>query len=212
MSDENGTVISPFAKDVSNMKEYRQGISDRTTPDKYVKQRPDGMDYVEEGYMRTQLDKLYPIWSWMPAGDNPIHFLGSEWVISMGTLIIEEPTGHVRQFFSPGASRIQFKRGKEHTPENVIDIDKNVATANTNGFKRATNRLCRIADDVYRKQDVDLSEKEINELRSLMELNEFEQNKIDEWTVKMKRGAITRLNIDEFKHWITTHNKEKSDA
>lgn len=212
MSEENGTIVSPFAKDVSGMKEYRQNISDSTTPNKYVKQRPDGMDYVEEGYMRTQLDKLYPIWSWLPAGNKPVDFLGSEWVITMGTLVIEEPTGHVRQFFSPGASRIQFKRNQPHVPENVIDIDKNVATANTNGFKRAANRLCRIADDVYRKQDIDLSDAELNELRALMELNGFEQKVIDEWSVKIKRGVITRINIDEFKQWITENKKEKENA
>jgi hypothetical protein len=47
---------------------------------------------------------------------------------------------------------VQFKKNQPHTVENVIDIDKNVASANAYGFKRACNRLAHIADDVYRKQ------------------------------------------------------------
>ena len=38
-------------------------ISQRTTPKAYVKTRPDGFDYVEEAYMRNELSKEYPGWS-----------------------------------------------------------------------------------------------------------------------------------------------------
>ena len=31
-------------------------------------------------------------------------------------------------------------------------MDNNIAAANSNAFKRAVNRLCNIADDIYRKQ------------------------------------------------------------
>ena len=142
-------------------------ISQRTTPKAYIKTRPDGFDYVDEAYMRNELTKEYPAWSWSPAGDNPVQFLGAEWVIVTGVLRVND-NGVMREFYSPGSARVQFKRGKPHTAENVVDIDKNLASANTNGFKRAVNRLGNIADDVYRKQDLTLSDTDIEELEKKM--------------------------------------------
>jgi len=77
--------------------------------------------------------------------------MGGEWVVTDGELEIVD-NGIKRRFYSPGATRIQFKKGRPHTPENIIDMDNNIAAANSNAFKRAVNRLCNIADDVYRKQ------------------------------------------------------------
>ena len=142
-------------------------ISQRTTPKAYIKTRPDGFDYVDEAYMRNELTKEYPAWSWSPAGDNPVQFLGAEWVIVTGVLRVND-NGVMREFYSPGSARVQFKRCKPHTAENVVDIDKNLASANTNGFKRAVNRLGNIADDVYRKQDLTLSDTDIEELEKKM--------------------------------------------
>ena len=131
----------------------RETISNTSTPKQMIKKRADGFDYVEEAYMRSMLDKVYPDWSWLPAPDNAVQFLGSEWVVVQGVLeITEEESGRKRRFFSPGAARGQFKSGQPHTTENVIDIDKNVASANSYAFKRACNRLAHIADDIYRKQ------------------------------------------------------------
>jgi len=119
-----------------------------------IRKRPDGYDYIIEAYMRKALDKHFPGWSWE---DGTIQFLG-EWIVSSGHLVIVdeyllafglEPT---RRFFGTGADRIQFKKGTPHTPENVVDIDKNVATANSKALKRAINRLCNIGDDVYAKR------------------------------------------------------------
>ena len=142
-------------------------ISQRTTPKAYIKTRPDGFDYVDEAYMRNELTKEYTAWSWSPAGDNPVQFLGAEWVIVTGVLRVND-NGGMREFYSPGSARVQFKRGKPHTAENVVDIDKNLASANTNGFKRAVNRLGNIADDVYRKQALTLSDTDIEELEKKM--------------------------------------------
>ena len=142
-------------------------ISQRTTPKAYIKTRPDGFDYVDEAYMRNELTKEYPAWSWSPAGDNPVQFLGAEWVIVTGVLRVND-NGVMREFYSPGSARVQFKRGKPHTAENVVDIDKNLASANTNGVKRAVNRIGNIADDVYIKQDLTLSDTDIEELEKKM--------------------------------------------
>lgn len=163
--------------------EKHKNISQRTTPKAYVKTRPDGFDYVEEAYMRNQLTKEYPGWSWSAAGDNPVQFLGAEWVIVTGVLRLED-NGIMREFFSPGSARVQFKRGKPHTAEYVIDIDKNLASANTNGFKRAINRLGNIADDVYRKQDLTLSDEDVEKLEEMME------GLSEEWKDKIMQSVL----------------------
>jgi len=151
--------LQQIKKDMS--KHYRD-ISNTATPEldskgnKIVKTRPDGFDYLEEAYMRTKLDELFPGWSWE---QGKVTLIGLEWIAVDGHLsIIDEyllafgivpPT---RKFFSTGAARIQFKQHMPHTPENVIDIDKTIKSANSNAFKAGINRLCRIGDDVYGKR------------------------------------------------------------
>ena len=193
---------------VGSIREKHKRISNETTPDLFVKRKNDGFDYVEEAYLRSRLNEEYPLWSWSPAGNNPVQFLGSEWVVVSGVLRIDED-GFTKEFFSPGAARIQFKRGSEHIPENVIDIDKNVASANTNGFKRAVNRLTNIADDVYRKQVVDpsLAENEIEVIESIMEeLDEDTKSKIRDG---MNDLTINKTNIKRTIERIETLIKQK---
>ena len=148
-------------------------VSDVKTPKAYIKRRPDGFDYVDEAFMRHQLNNYFPVWSWEV---DDIEFLGSEWVVVRGHLSISD-SSIPRRFGSVGATRIQFKRdrktggGMPHTPENIVDIDKNVATANTNAFKRAANRLCNIADDVYHKniEDISLSDEQKEEVNKMLD-------------------------------------------
>tara|TARA_R100001594_G_scaffold23518_3_gene45973 strand:+ start:6970 stop:7596 length:627 start_codon:yes stop_codon:yes gene_type:complete len=188
--------------------EKRKRISSETTPNIFVKRKNDGYDYVEEAYLRSKLNEEYPLWSWSPAGDNPVQFLGSEWVVVSGTLRINED-GYTKEFFSPGAARIQFKRGSEHVPENVVDIDKNVASANTNGFKRAVNRLTNIADDVYRKQVIDpsLSDEEVEMIESLME--ELDDSTKDTIREGIKNLTINKTNIKRTIERIETIIKQQ---
>jgi len=120
-----------------------------------VKKRPDGYDYIIEAYMRKKLDQHFPGWSWE---NGTIQFLG-EWIVTSGHLVIIEEyllafgiQPPVRRFFGSGADRIQFKKDAPHTTENVIDIDKNIATSNSKAMKRAINRLINIGDDVYGKR------------------------------------------------------------
>ena len=177
-----------------NIRKTHKRISDEATPKPFIKIKGDGYEYVDEGYLRSRLSEEYPIWSWSSAGDDPVRFLGSEWVIVSGSLRIED-NGVVREFFSPGAARIQFKSGKAHAPENVVDIDKNVASANTNALKRAINRLTNIADDVYRKQIVDpfLKNGEIEMVESMME--ELDKDIKDKIRDGMKSGEINDENL-----------------
>ena len=137
-----------YGTTLDRIKETHRLASAGRTPATQIKKRPDGYDYVEEGYMRKKLNDLYPIWSWEL---DEIQFLGGEWVWARGTLIIDDHNV-VRKYGAAASHRITYKRGVPHTPENIIDIGNNIKAANSDAFKVAANRLCNIADDVYRKQ------------------------------------------------------------
>ena len=137
-------------------------MSQRKTPRRsrdgqlIIKRRDDGYNYIIEAWMRGALDNYFPGWSWEMA--SPVQLMGVEVVIISGHLIIPEPNllylgiyPPIRKFYSVGANRIQFKSGKSHTAENLVDFDKSVAGANGNALKRGINRICRIGDDVYHK-------------------------------------------------------------
>lgn len=175
-----------------HLRREKQTISSISTPKPFVKRRPDGLDYVEEKYMRDQLNEHFPVWSWEI---KETQFLGSEWVIVTGELQILD-NSIPRKFSSIGATRIQFKKGKEHTPENVVDIDKNVASANTNAFKRAINRLCNICDDVYKKQleDFGLSDSQKKTITSLA--NKVSKSRLEEITNLVEEQSISTINFD----------------
>jgi len=185
--------------------------SDTNTPNVKIKVRPDGLNYVDEAYMRRQLDVHFPEWSWLPAGDNPVQFLGSEWVVVSGNLVINDH-GVQRNFFSPGSVRIQYKRNQPHTADNIIDVDKNVASANTAAFKRAINRLTHICDDVYDKQDVDLTDEQIQKVLDLMD----EHNASDAIRMNVKanlnNGKVHKMNYDlmysQLENELTKENKD----
>ena len=157
--------------------------------------------------MRNQLNKHYPIWSW---DLDEVQFLGGEWVWCRGHLSIVEE-GVTRKFGSVGATRVQFKKGSDHIPANIIDIDKNVASANTDAFKRAVNRLCNICDDVYRKQILEpLSKNDKDRLTAV--LSEADDKLKRAINVKLDRGEIHSRNLDDWIELIEDKlNKDKEN-
>lgn len=160
ISKEFKDKVKAFKKDFHS--KYK-AISKEKTPQvdgngrKIIERRPNGYDYIIESYMRECLDKHFPGWSWEAAA--PLHFLGSEWVVAQGHLVIIDehllafglnpPT---RKFFGVDSVRVQFKKGMPHTPENIVDVGDNCKQANTAAMKYAINRLTHIGDDVYGKR------------------------------------------------------------
>jgi len=113
-----------------------------------------GHDYIKGRYMERKLDELFPGWSWEMAA--PLQFLGSEWVVAQGHLIIIDEdllafgiVPPVRRYYGVSAARIAYGKDKPHTPDNIVDIGHNCIAANTEAKKVAINRLCHIGDDIY---------------------------------------------------------------
>ncbi len=151
--------IETFNKDF--YQKYK-AISNESTPQvdgsgvKIIRKRPDNFDYIIEAYMRDCLDRHFPGWSWEAAAPMQVVL---NYLLAQGHLIIIDEhllafgiSPPVRKFYGVGAARIQFKRDSPYTPENVVDIDKNAKSADSNALKYAINRLTRIGDDVYGKR------------------------------------------------------------
>lgn len=156
-----------FQKKIDDFKKdwykFYKKISKTDTPkydgtgNEIVRKRPDELDYIIEAYMKDRLNHYFPGWSWRRTGN--VQIIGSYWVVTDGELcIIDERliamgiNPPYRYFAASGAARIQFKKNMPQTPENLVDLDKNVKAANTNAFKKAINQLTGIGDDVYGKR------------------------------------------------------------
>jgi len=153
--------IEAFNKD---WHESYQSISRQKTPqydrlgEKIIKQRWDGLDYVPEGYMRKKLDKHFPGWSWLEVGQVQI-IVALEAIVAEGKLAIIDPrliTMRIdppyRYFRGVGGARIKYQKDKPHNALTLVDIDKDVKSANSEALKVAINRLTFICDDVYGKR------------------------------------------------------------
>lgn len=186
--------VKSFKKDF--YQKYK-AISKETTPQvdgtgrKIIEKRPDGFDYIIEAYMREALDKHFPGWSWESAA--PLHFLGSEWVVAQGHLIIIDEhlmafgiTPPVRKFYGVGAARIQYKKNLVHSAENIVDIDNNAKSANSKAFKYSINRLTHIGDDVYSKR---IEEEGAGDLESIL-----------------RTALETNPEASSFVQWVSQHN------
>lgn len=170
MPEPKGTALVEYGPDFlarikklkADMHKKYIDISNTPTPEfdgsgnPIIKKRPDGYDYLEELYMRTKLDELFPGWSWEGMFTQ---FVAYEWIWVGGHLcIIDEYLlafdikPPIRRFYATGAARIMFKSNMPHTPENIIDIGNNIKSANSSALKVGINRLCRIGDDVYGKR------------------------------------------------------------
>ena len=121
-------------------------VSQLDTPNYYVKQQQ-GFDYVDEGYMRHLLNLHYPIWKWEII---KYEFIGDKAIAVHGRLTIMD-NGVERHFDSIDAHRVASN------DKGYVDIGNDLKSANTDCFKVAVNRLCNIADDVYRKRIEDIT-------------------------------------------------------
>ena len=165
-----------------------QQVSQDPTPQDVVKSR-NGFDYVDEGYMRWRLNQHYPIWSCEVV---KYETLGDKAIVVHGRLkVIDE--GVPRSFDAVAAHRIAQAR----SGSGYVDLGNDLKAANSDAFKVAVNRLCNVADDVYRKQYVD---KSLNKEQSdylylcMSQMDTGEAKKVEAALVS---GKINKDNYDK---------------
>ena len=178
---DNGVLIETE----QNLQDKHDFVSNISTPKAFVKDKG-GFDYVDEAYMRHLLNNHYPIWKWDVV---KYEFIGDKVIVIHGRLTIID-NGIERHFDSVAAHRIASNQ------KGYVDLGNDLKGANTDAFKVAVNRLCNIADDVYRKQipDLILSEEQkgaINEL--LVRLDDVTIDKVKEG---MKDLSVNSTNYN----------------
>ena len=134
--------------------------------------------------MRQTLNTYYPIWSWEVM---KYEFLGKEAVAVHGRLTIVD-NGIPRHFDAIAAHRVAV--GRENG--NYVDLGNDMKSANTEAFKVACNRLCNIADDVYRKAI--LSPEQVDTLEGILgELDGQTRRKVKE---SVGNNTVNPSNFD----------------
>jgi hypothetical protein len=138
--------------------------------------------------MRWRLNQHYPIWSWEVV---KYETLGDKAIVVHGRLkIMDEDVP--RSFDSVAAHRIAVAR----SGGGYVDLGNDLKAANSDAFKVAVNRLCNVADDVYRKQYIDktLSELQYNELTEFMAtLSDANAKRVGE---ALESGKINKDNYN----------------
>tara|TARA_R100000353_G_scaffold9914_1_gene11105 strand:+ start:1348 stop:1965 length:618 start_codon:yes stop_codon:yes gene_type:complete len=165
-----------------------QKVSEQPTPQDVVKSR-NGFDYVDEGYMRFKLNKHYPIWSWEII---KYETLGDKAIVVHGRLKVMDE-GVPRSFDSVAAHRIAVSR----SGGGYVDLGNDMKAANSDAFKVAVNRLCNVADDVYRKQYLDktLDEWQYDKIVEVMKnLKDDDQTNVQ---AALESGKINKDNYDK---------------
>lgn len=207
-----------------------RAVSAEATPAAHVKERQ-GFDYVDEAYLRHKLNEHFPMWSWEAAGNTP-QLLGAEWILVSAELSVID-AGVRRSFFSVGAARIQYKACRcrdgnngyplpdcqtcagtgslPHTPENIVDVDKNAGAATTNCFKRAVNRLCNVCDDVYRKVVEDLTMSTDQSDAVMAVANQLGDTTIEYVLAKMDSWEINTTNWQDWVEKLNEALKQKQE-
>ena len=165
-----------------------QNVSEEPTPQDVVKSR-NGFDYVDEGYMRWRLNQHYPIWSWEVI---KYETLGDKAIVVHGRLKIMDE-GIPRSFDSVAAHRIAQAR----SGAGYVDLGNDLKAANSDAFKVAVNRLCNVADDVYRKQYIDKTlDKQQSDYLYLC-MSQMDTGEAEKVEAALVSGKINKDNYDK---------------
>jgi hypothetical protein len=102
--------------------------------------------------------------------------------------------GVPRSFDSVAAHRIAVSRNGS----GYVDLGNDLKAANSDAFKVAVNRLCNVADDVYRKQYIDKSLGDV-QLNNIMDIIAEMDNKeeADKVHRALRSGMINQDNYDK---------------
>ena len=197
---ENGRKLPTTPQEVEHLiAQKHSAISMFDTPKAYVKQQQN-FDYVDEAFMRHMLNTHYPMWKWEII---KYEFIGDKAISVHGRLTIID-NGVERHFDSIDAHRIASNE------KGYVDIGNDLKSANSDCFKVAVNRLCNIADDVYRKrvEDLSLEESQIKEIESKLK-KITDGDKIERIRASLENMAINKTNYNATMRRINTLIGEK---
>lgn len=185
---------------IDSLVEKHKKLSNTSTPKPYIETRADGFDYVDEGYMRGLLNKHFPMWSWEI---KKYEILGDVEIIVHGKLTVVDE-GLPRYFDAVASHRIAKNQ------KGYVNISNNLKSANTDAFKVAVNRLCNIADDVYKKQVVDynLDDKQKDNLEKILsdignaELSDKIKDEVDSLGINSQNYKQTIIKLNKMKESV----------
>ena len=186
---DNGVLIETE----QNLQDKHDFVSNIPTPKAFVKDKG-GFDYVDEAYMRHLLNGHYPIWKWDIV---KYEFIGDKVIVIHGRLTIVD-NGIERHFDSVAAHRIASNQ------KGYVDLGNDLKGANSDAFKVAVNRLCNIADDVYRKQipDLALSEEQKSAINELLV-------RLDDLTIDKVKEGMKDLSVNSTNYNATIRKLEQ---
>ena len=176
-----------------NLQSKHDFVSNIPTPKVFVKDKG-GFDYVDEAYMRNQLNAHYPIWKWEII---KYEFMGDKVISLHGRLTIVDH-GVERYFDSVAAHRIATNQ------KGYVDLGNDLKAANSDCFKVAVNRLCNIADDVYRKliPNLILSDEQKEKITNALD-------GIDHITIGKVKEGMDNLSINSTNYEATIRKLEQ---
>ena len=183
MNKKNEAIVDQLISKEEFLINKHNAISQVDTPNIYVKDKG-GFDYVDEGYMRHLLNQHYPIWKWEVI---KYEFIGDKVITVHGRLTVID-NGVERSFDGIDAHRIAVSK----RDNSYVDLGNDLKAANSDAFKVAVNRLCNIADDVYRKriEDISLDKSQLQRIEA--KLKKVKDNKV----VNKIRKSIEGLTIN----------------
>ena len=132
--------------------------------------------------------------------------MGDKSIVVHGKLSIND-NGVLRSFDAVAAHRV----AKSRTTGDYVDLGNDLKAANSDCFKVAVNRLCNVADDVYRKKVVDysLTEDQKNTIECLIaEADDKTKNRIN---FSLQNGDINKSNYDRAVERLKEMLKDKGD-
>ena len=185
---------------LDNLIKKHEKLSNMDTPKPYIESRADGVDDVDEGYMRAMLNENFPVWNWEI---KKYEILGDVEIIVHGKLTVVDE-GIPRNFEAIASHRIA-KNAKGY-----VNISNNLKSANTDAFKVAVNRLCNIADDVYRKQMVDynLDDEQRSNIEEILsgigdsELSDKIKDEVDSLGINSQNYKQTIIKLNKMKESV----------
>lgn len=147
---DDDIVIKEKSIELIHISERHKHVSKIKTPKGYIKKKL-GYDYVELKYMKRIADKEYPGWSFT--------IVKSEFVGDHAYLI----HGRLKWFdiavWREGDMVVSHRIQKSKEDQNkIIDISNDLKASVTDCIKKAFNTYLNIADDVYRQDDIELSD------------------------------------------------------